>query len=375
MKIAQIIDSNSWGPVTPDAFKRGIGGREGALVRLATEWAAMGHEVTNFVGVQKSSKFRGEWNRDGTPPLFSGFHEYVPFGLAKPMLRNFDYDAVVAWECPNIFDDDIAERQKVRLVHMQVAHLAQQAEAEKYATGVVALSEWAKGFLVADGLNMPDSKLFVRPNGVDTKAYWSPAMKKNHKKKFSMVYSSSPDRGLLHLLEMWPQIYKEYKALLYVAYGATRYTEGVKWLHTRVGEMALDIELLLNQPGVVDVGKIGQDDLAKLQLRSSFWFYPCDSIQATETGCITAIENLAAGNVCVMSDADCLEDEFDSVAKIAPLPFEANDYVESIDQYNSLTKDEQREVITSGLDFARNRDWSNIAPTWISLFREQNEES
>jgi len=136
MKIAQVINSNSWGDIGPDSFKKGIGGREGALVRLASEWASLGHEVTNFVSTGGSQRFPASpprpmghpRNPDATPAFYApwskGFHEYVPTNLAKPMLRAFPYDAVVAWECPSVYNDEqIQEQQKVRFVHMQVAHL------------------------------------------------------------------------------------------------------------------------------------------------------------------------------------------------------------------------------------------------------------
>jgi glycosyltransferase involved in cell wall biosynthesis len=405
MKIAQVIQSDSWGDISPKAFERGIGGREGALVRLATEWARMGHEVTNFVPIDKSQRYEGSIsgdltisdklhqkqleefkNRkgtfrppDATPSLFHpalprGFHEYVPAKLAKHMLRAFPYDAVVAWECPSVFaDDDIVAKQKVRLVHMQVAHLDDHENAERYSTGVVALSEWARDFLLHSGLEMSD-KMYVRPNGVDL---WSfpreKAIKKVNSKNPSFVYSSSPDRGLWHLLKMWPEIRREYKkANLFVGYGVTGYTEQIRWAHSRIGEMSTDIEKLMEQPGVVDIGKVGQRELANLQLKASAWLYPCDSIQATETGCITAIENMAAGNFCVMSDADCLESEFESVAQIEPLPFFTGPYLDDLDDFFSAPKDEQKETIERARDFAEQRDWAKIAPTWIELFKDNN---
>jgi hypothetical protein len=369
MKIAQVILSNSWGDVSPAAFERGIGGREGALVRLAKEWAKLGHDVTNFVPTQKAVRFdehtpskavEGKWQFE-----LNGFHEYVPANMAKHMFKTFPYDAIVAWECPQVFaDDDIIEKQPVRLVHMQVAHLENADDARKYATGIVALSEWAKDFLIHSGSG--HDNMYVRPNGVDIASY--PLVKKNPN-GIKAVYSSSPDRGLWHLLKMWPDIRSiDKKASLLVAYGARGFTDQMRWAHSRIGQMSLEIEELLDQPGVTDVGKIGQKDLSKLQLQSNFWLYPCDSIQATETGCITAIENMAAGNACIMSDADCLESEFKEVADIIPLPFDSDKYIESLSLALSVPHDINR-LVRKSRAFAESRDWSKIAPTWIDLFR------
>lgn len=364
MKIAQVINSNSWGEISPDSFGKGIGGREGALVRLAKEWAKLGHEVTNFVSSGGSQRFEERLFDSAWPP--GGFHEYVPTNLAKPMLRAFPYDAVVAWECPSVFaDEQIQEQQKVRLVHMQVAHLAERDEAEHFSTGIVALSEWAKDFLQHSGVVTPN--WYIRPNGVDISMY--PKWEKKPK-GIKVVYSSSPDRGLFHLLNMWPEIRKiDKNASLFVAYGATNFTRETKWQHTKLGEMSLEIERGLDQPGVFDVGKIGQAQLAKLQSKANLWLYPCDPIQATETGCITAIENMAAGNPCIMSDADCLESEFSNVSNVIPLPFNASDYVDSIGLAMSVPEDRKRMAVKAR-SFAESRDWSRIAPTWIDLFEE-----
>src|SRR6188472_2157671 len=95
MKIANIIIADSWGEITPEALNKGIGGREGALIYLSREWAKAGHEVTNFVPVEKGKRF-GE---------IIGYHEYIPLNLTKPMLANFDWDVAIAWECPSVFDD------------------------------------------------------------------------------------------------------------------------------------------------------------------------------------------------------------------------------------------------------------------------------
>jgi len=392
MKIAQVLNANSWGDITPEALDKGIGGREGALLRLSKEWAELGHEVTNFVPVKQASRFEEEHKVRVIPSGVShigdpftreiGFHEYIPISLAKPMLASFPYDAVVAWECPTIYDSEhIIQKQKVRLVHMQVAHfdVNEMEAAEQLSTGVVALSEWAKEFLVHSGLEMDDKILYVRPNGVNINDYPLNRIRKNPN-NISFVYSSSPDRGLLPLLRAWPDIRKNYsKAKLHVAYGVRDYVSKNMWSHNRPGEMSIEIIERLRQPGVIDVGKIGQKQLANLQMNATAWLYPADTIQPTETGCITAIENMAAGNPCIISDADCLESEFSKtvvdgdevpLTAIIPLPFDKDKWVEGV-EYLQENPHIARELGRRGRSFAESRDWSKIAPTWIDLFKEQ----
>jgi hypothetical protein len=57
VRISNVLISDSWGELTPDIFEKGVGGREGAMMYLSREWAKLGHEVTNFVGVERGKKF------------------------------------------------------------------------------------------------------------------------------------------------------------------------------------------------------------------------------------------------------------------------------------------------------------------------------
>ncbi len=378
MKIANVLISDSWGEVTPEAFNKGIGGREGALIFLSREWAKYGHEVTSFVNVEKGQRFY-ERETKYDPSVASGYHEYIPLNLTKPLLANFDWDVTIAWECPTVFEDErVRERSGLKITEMQVAHLSGKEEAalEEYCDVLAVLSEWAGDLLLHSGLNFPEDKVRIFPNGVDITRYPIETVKPKFDMPISdnpkFVYSSSPDRGLWQLLQSWSYIREEFpNAELSVCYGVKKWTEHLKWAHNRAGEMALEIQRLIKQPGVKDLGKIGQDRLARLQLEADAWLYPLDSIQSTETGCITAVENAAAGNAIITTNCDCMEEEFGKIGTIVSLPFDAKKFAETaID----VLRDEdlmnyQRE---SGREFAESRDWGLISKQWLNYFNDQN---
>ena len=378
MKIANILIADSWGEVTPEAFNRGIGGREGAMIYLSREWAKYGHDVTSFVPVEKGQRiYERETKYD--PGVQSGYHEYVPLGLTKPMLANFDWDVAIAWECPSVFNDErVRERIGLKITEMQVAHLSgkEQEALENNCDFLAVLSQWAGDLLLHSGLNFDEDKVKVFPNGVDISRYPREAVER----KFNIptfnnprfVYSSSPDRGLWQLLQAWPYIREEFPhAELSVCYGVEKWVEHLKWAHNRSGEMAIQIQELMKQSGVVDLGKIGQDRLADLQLEADAWLYPLDSIQSTETGCITAVENAAAANPIITTDCDCMEEEFGRIGTIIPLPFNPQKFAE--EAINVLVDEDfmnyQREA---GRAFAENRDWRSIAKQWLQFFNDQN---
>lgn len=376
MKIANILISNVWGDVNPAALNKGIGGREGALIYLSREWARAGHEVTNFVNVEEGSRFHETLHKNFDGGLYQpGFHEYVPLNLTRPMLANFPWDVAIAWECASTFEDHrILDNVKLKICEMQVCHFSaiEMEATANYCDYVAALSPWHKEFLLHQGLEMEESEVLVFPNGVDISKY--PENKIKYGRDFSkspqFIYSSSPDRGLWNILKIWPQIRKDFEhASLLVGYGAQNWTDQNKWSHGRQGEMAVEIEHLMKQPGIEDIGKIGQDELAKLQLNADAWLYPLDAMSATESGCITAIENAAAGNPIVTTNCDCMGTEFSRVGRIVEMPFSEELYYEAA--FDVLTDDDYyTNLQKKGRKFAESRDWSLISQQWLELFKQ-----
>lgn len=371
MRISNVLISDSWGELMPDILEKGVGGREGAMMYLSREWAKLGHEVTNFVGVERGKRFNEE-------PTYvnAGFHEYLPLNMCRPMLANQEWDAVVAWEMPSFLEEPrIRENVKVAVCEMQVAHFKpdEMVAAEKYCDYVAALSDWHAQFLIHSGLDMPEGRVVVFPNGVDITRYPKTQVVAKSgvgpSKTPKFVYSSSPDRGLWQLLQSWKYIRKTFPdAELYVAYGVDKLMEVLKWMHGRQAEMAVEVQRLMSQTGVYDMGKIGQGELSQMQLHADAWLYPLDSIQATETGCITAVENAAAGNPLITTDCDCMEAEFGAIGAIVDLPFDAKEYAEAVEQ---VVGDVEvwKDLSETGRAFAETRDWSRIAPAWLRLFQ------
>lgn len=380
MRISNVLISDSWGELTPDILEKGVGGREGAMMYLSREWAKLGHEVTNFVGVQRGKRLYEE-------PIYPtaankahpGFHEYLPLNMCRPMLANQEWDAVVAWEQPSFLEEPrVRENIKVAVCEMQVAHFTpkEMMAAEAHCDYVAALSDWHAEFLIHSGLDMGSrDKVVVFPNGVDINRYdWRKVADKQDAGPVTdapkFVYSSSPDRGLWQILQAWRGIRRKFPgAELHVAYGVQKLMDTLKWMHGRQAEMAVEIERLMSQSGIIDHGKIGQGQLSQLQMEATAWPYPLDAIQATETGCITAVENAAAGNPIITTDCDCMEAEFGSIGAIVDLPFNAAEFTDAV-EYVLRNEDTWKELSQVGRDFAETRDWSRIAPRWLALFQK-----
>lgn len=362
MRIGVYLEGDSWGQVGPETINKGLGGRETAAVRLAENWARCGHEVHAFVPRDEAVTIKDE---------SGGLVTYMTTDMALPMMTSFDYDAVLSWEAPDIFIvPGVREHVKVMVCGMQVAHFSDDDPEVIVAPDCwVALSQWHADFMESQVPGLMRN-VSVLPNCVNLDLFEPRDPDHYLNAPIEFLYASSPDRGLVHLLRSWERIRKEFpEAYLHVAYGIEQFIYVNRFAHGEVGEMALDIERLIDQDGIIYHGRIGQDKLAALHAKCDALLYPCDPMGPTETGCITVIEACAAGNIPFITDADCLSSEFSDVAVVIPLPWDPEHYVRTV-RSNLNDRDRVRDLRIRGRAFAETRDWSLVALEWIDLFEE-----
>lgn len=364
MKIGVYLEGDTWGEIGPETINRGLGGRETAAVRLSENWARMGHEVHVFCPRQTSKTFE----------YGSGTATFMTTDMALPMLTTFQYDAVLSWESPELFQvPNVRENCKAMLCGMQVAHFStNDDEAIQAPDCWVALSPWHAKFMDSQAPGQMRN-VSVMPNCVNIDLFDVRNPTKMLNAPIEFLYASSPDRGLIHLLESWTDIREEFpESYLHIAYGIEKFVSDARFAHGEVGEMAINIEKLIDQDGIIYHGRIGQDELAKLHMKCDALLYPCDPMSPTETGCITVIEACASGNIPVITDADCLEEEFSDVAVVVPLPWDPIRYVRTV-RSTLNDRDLVADLRVRGRQFAETRRWDVVAMDWIDLFNEVSE--
>lgn len=369
MRIVQVLqDESHWGEIGPATLEKGLGGRETAMVQLAMKWAELGHEVITCC--PRDSVDAYEFPSGGVA-------RFVPYQLFESVVPAVGANALVMWECPWAINmPGIREMVDFACVEMQVAHLSVAGEQfesmNKQIDAWCVLSPWAGRFLELQEESV-GPKLKVHPNGIDLGRWAGLEQADQGDETPKFFYSSSPDRGLAGLLRAWPEIRRRIpNAELYVAYGAEGWLKGALWSHSKVAEDALAVANGLQQPGVKYLGKIGQDQLAEVQAGCHALLYPCNAIQPTETGCITAVEAGASGSVMILSDEDCLGEEFGDCSKQIKVPFTTKDIADAVVE---VWEDRalRESLIAKGSILAEERTWDRIAKGWIEMFQDGKE--
>jgi len=351
-----------WGAVTPDDLKAGmkqVGGGECAMMSIARELAKLGHEVIVFY--------------DTKPGRYDGV-DYLPRNLYIPMVVQMEHDVLLSWDDTNAFR--YADKGKVHVLACQLNDAfigAFDWTIDMY----VHPSQWHADRFHTMYPEMTKSKSIVRlTNGLDYERYAVSDAPKREPHR--VIYSSSPDRGLHHLLRMWPQVIAAVPdATLHVFYDMSKWldldkrmeeTGGFNITHERA--KFLRDYIAAGVPNSVTFhGGVGQTELSREQLKSSLMVYPCDPVAPTEGFSMSVLEGVASGCNVIISNADAFPELWTNVPGVTILPLPVDDAV-WIDTIVSKLKDPAELTIRYNLELS----WAQLARRWeIELRRCLNQ--
>lgn len=277
-----IYTGGAWEPWSPiDIERKGLGGSETAAVRLAEQLSELGFVVTVYGEVDQMCY------RD---VIFRHHSVYDP---EEPRL------AVIASRLPEVFDRPPAAKVRCLWLHDTDAGDRLTQNRADSIDHVFVLSRWHEKHVGKMYPFLRDKLRRIR-NGI-TPEYFEGEQPEREKR---VLYTSSPDRGLDLLLEMWPEVLKEVPdAKLEYCYSAVY--DAVAKERPEVAEHAAKVAEMAKQPGVTALGSLTQPQLAKLMRASLVWAHPSwatpHNMPFHETSCIGAMEAQAAGLLPVAS--------------------------------------------------------------------------
>jgi len=254
------MTSEEW---NPDSIKTGIGGSEEAVINLTKEWTKKGWNVTVYANC--------------------GIEEKVYDGVTWRPFWMFNYrdkqDVVILWRHPYFADYDINCKKIFVDMHDCLPEREFLATRLKNISKIFVKSKFHRTLYP----NIPDDKFEIIPNGVDVSLF----EKLEKKQKYRMIYTSSPDRGLYGLLQMFPKIKEKYpEAELHIFYGWTVWDAIHKNNKMMIG-LKEKILKLMEQPGIFNHGRVGHKEIAEEMMKSQLWVYPS---KFSEIHCISAVK-------------------------------------------------------------------------------------
>lgn len=309
MQIA-FVDFISWDYTVETVYEKPLGGSQSALCYLAEELARRGHEVRLVNNCALPGASRG----------------VVHFPLAKAQgefWKSFDVVVLLNAVKPGISIRPLLRPDARLIAWLQHAHdqpavqpLA-RAEVQQPFDAFALLSQWQRDEF-ARAFSLPPEKLRIMRNAIGPAFadLFAPGEGVLAAKKSPPVlaYTSTPYRGLDLLVHVFPAIRKEIKGTTLRVYSSMAvYQAGGASDEAQFGQL---YELCRETQGIEYVGSIPQQELARQMREATMLAYPN---HFPETGCIAAMEAMAAGALIVTSDLGALPETTAGFARLLPV--------------------------------------------------------
>lgn len=185
-----------------------------------------------------------------------------------------------------------------------------------------------------------------------------------------MVYGSSYDRGLEHLLKLWPKIKAEVEdAELHVFYGWNLFD---KVYHDNPASQAWKAKMneMMTQPGITHLGRISHEAVKKEMQIAGIWAYPT---HFGEISCITAMKAQAYGAIPVVIEYAALEETVQYGIKVKGDIYDPDVKDAYVKALISLLKDtkQQDHIRPKMMEWAKKFSWENVAKQWSDEFKSE----
>lgn len=260
------------------SYKQGIGGSESMMTHYANALADLGQTVVCYTHNKNPSiigKVRWDNIRDIKPYAFD-----VVIAVRDPMVLESFKAPVKAF---------LANDQRCDTLHDVVK--------SGNCNVVITISEHQKERYQQQH-PIDEVYYLVSSAGVLLNDYIIPVKKDN-----TVMYTSTPERGLINMLDIWPRILEGAPdAKLIVTSGFQLYG----WDDERCKKYSESIYKGIRQlPNCEYVGPVPRDELVRLQRKAALWAYPTSY---DEMCCISALEAAAAYTPIVASNRAALKE-------------------------------------------------------------------
>jgi len=352
-------DENSLDSPVQEGKPAGIGGSETQVILLSRELSKLGYKVKIFNKCKENHFDRGGHDV-----------EYIPFQNFAKFSEMVTYDHFIASRYLDCFDINFNSKQNLAMIHDVFLIMNGKNKNEVKLDKVdkyLCLSHRHKEFVSAYH-SIPKDKILVTSNGLNLDRFKKTIKRDPHK----LIYSSSPDRGLEMLLDLFHRI--DSKAHLHIYYGFENFKD-----QNYINKIMDKISNLNEKLGerIFYHGRIGQNQLAEEFMSSAIWAYPT---WFEETFCITALEAMAGGSIVLSSEYWGLVDTVKDGGILIPMhdnrdhTYTAQYGCAWVEECNKLINDldYQEYWRTKGYRRIEKFSWSSVASQWHTYFTTGN---
>lgn len=306
MRLAQVSGLGEvWGKYTPDVLDREdrgtVAGGEAAMLQTSFGLARRGHDVTVYYPGE-----RAEYQKVKFRPLSEAYLDVL---AGK-------FPTVVSWSDRNVLR--LAPEGTVRIFSQQLNDVP--LDDDEFWSSIDAFVSPSLGhlqFLTRFAPSWAHIRTAVVSSG--SQAHLHIGASPLSERKHVVSYWSSPDRGLHHLLLLWPKVVEAVPdAELRVFYLLDRFRESIRghWEHEEVCWRGFMLDQLLDKarfgeiPNVQFLGALPRKTLAKHQMETKVWAFPFDPVAYTEGFSVSTLDAITAGCYAVARPEDALEEVY-----------------------------------------------------------------
>lgn len=339
-----IFCGQGWTVWNPDFYKKQtdqtfVGGSEEAVILASEELVRQGYKVTVY-------------GDPGSEGVYDGV-EYLNHFKFNPLDQ---FNILIGWRNVSLFDIKFNARKTYLWLHDVAIPMDYTQKRLDNITKIMVLSKAQRDLLP----QVKEEKFFYTSNGI----------KEEHKGtqsdniKTRVIWTSSYDRGLKHLLDIWPDVKKSVpQAELRIFYGWQLFDrfyannpERMNWKYK--------IEELMKADGIYHGGRLSQGEIEKEYKKAGVFAYPTDFY---EINCLSAIKAQAFGAVPVVMNYGALKETVQHGIKVDGDIWD----VEVRTQYkkaliSALNSDFDRKNM---MNWAKEKySWSSIISLWIKEY-------
>ena len=218
----------------------------------------------------------------------------------------------------------------------------------KYIDKVICLTDWHKNLFISK-FNSFENKIMKINNGINIDNDIIENNITNIKIKNKFIWSSCLNRGLDNLLKLWPKILE---VLPDATLDICSYDEFPK------NQYEIDMKSIIDKNSSIQyLGKLNNNKLYNLMKKSEYWVY---TNTFEETSCITAMEMLMCGVICLYYPLAGLNET------IGEYGIKVN-YENIIETIINLSNETKNKLIKNGKQYALTCSWENRTKEWNNL--------